>query len=298
VAVVGAGYFGSFHCNKIDALPDAQLTAVVDVNQDRAGEVAARFGARALGGHQALSGLVDAAVVAVPTAEHHLVAADLLAAGLDLLVEKPLAANLDQAEQLCRLARQKARCLQVGHLERFNPAVTAAFERIHKPRWIRMERLGPLPDRALDVDVVFELMSHDLDILLQLTDAEVVDVLAVGSPVATERLDVVSARVTFADGLVAELTASRVSSRKVRAFSLLDSEGLLEVDLANRSLVRTFSPTTGRPAEQLTLQSLDPLLEQDRSFVDVLQNGRKPRVGGDAGRATVALAERIVACLP
>ncbi len=297
MAVIGTGYFGSYHCEKMSVLPGARLVAVVDLDADRARHAAERFGAEALTSHLELAGRVDAAVVAVPSQVHHKVAMDLLQLGIDVLVEKPLATSAAAAVALCKLAESKAACIQVGHLERFNPILSEAVARLKRPRFVRMERLGPFPGRGLDVDVVLELMTHDLDILLQLTRAEVVKVTAAGWRVVTDNLDVVAARLEFDDGLIAEINASRASSRRVRAFSVLDDDGLLEVDLAGRRLRRNTFASGRQQTEEMALDAGDPLLEQDRSFVDVLTNGRKPIVSGRAGRAAVELAERILTAI-
>jgi predicted dehydrogenase len=297
IAVVGAGYFGSFHCGKIASLDGVQLAAVVDINQDRARRMADNYGAQALGSHRDLSGRVKAAVVAVPTSAHHEVAAELLSSGIELLVEKPLATTLSQAEELCRLAAGYTLRLQVGHLERFNPVFLEASKRIHEPRYIRMERCGPFPGRGGDVDVVLELMTHDLDILLQLTRAPVAEVTASGWPVITPHLDVATARITFADGLVADLMASRVSLERIRRFQVLDQQGVMEVDLAGGWIRRNSLDAGPGGPDKLQFDGGDPLLDQDRSFVEILSNGQQPRVGGEAGKATVALASRILECI-
>jgi len=294
IAVVGAGYFGSFHCGKIASLDGVRLAAVVDIDQDRARQVAGRYGARALGSHMDLKGRVKAAVVAVPTSAHHDVAAELLSSGIELLVEKPLATTLSQAEDLCRLAAGNTLRLQVGHLERFNPVFLEASKRIQKPRYVRMERCGPFPGRGGDVDVVLELMTHDLDILLQLAGAPVTDVIASGWPVITPHLDVATAHITFADGLVADLMASRVGLERVRRFLVLDRLGVLDVDLAGGWMRRNALDAGPGGADKLQLETGDPLLDQDRSFVEILSNGQQPRVGAEAGKAAVALASRIL----
>lgn len=297
IAVVGAGYFGSFHCGKIASLDGVRLAAVVDINRDRARRMADQYGALAMDSHRDLSSRVKAAVVAVPTSAHHEVAAELLSSGIELLVEKPLATTLSQAEELCRLAAGNTLRLQVGHLERFNPVFLEASKRVQEPRYVRMERCGPFPGRGGDVDVVLELMTHDLDILLQLARAPVADVAASGWSVITPYLDVATARITFADGLVADLMSSRVSLERIRRFQVLDRLGILEVDLAG-GWIRRNSPGAGPgDADKLQFDGGDPLLDQDRSFVEILSNGQQPRVGGEAGKATVALASRILDCI-
>jgi predicted dehydrogenase len=295
VAVVGVGYFGCHHCEKIQALEEVVLTAVVDIDPACGQRAAKRFGVPALVDHRRLAGLADAAVVAVPSQAHRAVTADLLRAGLDVLVEKPLATSLAGAEELCKLASERAACIQVGHLERFNPILAEALARVRGPRFVRMDRLGPFPGRGSDVSVVYELMIHDLDILLQITQAELRSVSASGWSLVTDHLDVAVASLEFEDGLQAELTASRVSSRQVRAFSVLDQAGLLEVDLAGRRLRRNSFVAGRQQIERLELEPGDALLAQDQSFVRMLTDGRRPVVCGLAGRAAVGLAERIEA---
>jgi predicted dehydrogenase len=295
--VVGAGYFGSFHCGKIASLDGVQLAAVVDINHNRARRMADQYGTQALDSHQDLSGRVKAAVVAVPTSSHHEVAGELLSSGIELLVEKPLATTLTEAEDLCRLAAGRTLRLQVGHLERFNPVFIEASKRIQKARYVRMERCGPFPGRGGDVDIVLELMTHDLDILLQMTGAAVADVAASGWSVITEHIDVATARITFTDGLVADLMASRASLERIRRFQVLDELGVLEVDLAGGWIRRNSLKAGPDGAEKLQVDCGDPLLDQDRSFVEILSNGQQPRVCGEAGKAAVGLASRILDCI-
>jgi len=294
IAVVGAGYFGSYHCRKIAGLPGARLAAVVDIDGRRAAEIAGRHGAESFASHTDLIGRVDAAVVAVPTSRHHAVAADLLAGGIHLLVEKPLATSERDAEDLCRLADARSLKLQVGLIERFNPAVVEAAREIKAPRKISMQRSGPFPGRGGDSDVVFELMTHDLDILLQLAGAPVKRVAASGRVVCTSHVDEAEAEIEFANGLMASIFTSRASADKVRRFTVEDSVGTLEVNLAQGSLLRTVFHD-GRLVRKLReLQPADALLEQDRAFIEVLQNGQRPLVGGRAGKAVVSLAARVL----
>jgi predicted dehydrogenase len=297
VGVVGVGYFGTFHCGKIADLPGVELAGVADIDPARARDVANRYGIEPFSSHRELAKRVDAAVVAVPTSAHHDVAADLLSDGLDLLVEKPLAVTVAEADHLCHLAAARTLKLQVGHLERFNPVFVEAIHRIHKPRYVRLERSGPFPGRGGDVDVVLELMTHDLDILLQLSSAPVASIQADGWPVITPYLDVASARIRFRDGLVADLLASRCGSSRRRNFTVLDAKGTLEVDLAGRRICRVLYDGGAHKTDELVLAPGDPLLEQDRAFIDVLHNGEQPRVGATAGRDAVDLASRILACI-
>ena len=297
IAVVGVGRFGSFHCGKIKSLPGVSLDAVVDLDPTRAGEAARRFGARALTRPGELAGRVQAAVVAVPTPEHHAVASELLRAGLDLLVEKPLAATSAQAAELVHLAETGKRFLQVGHLERFNPIVRAALPRIGTPRYVRYERLGPWPEQDVRTDVVLELMTHDLDLLLQLTQAPLVSISATGHCVASPYLDLVNARLEFADGLIADLSASRVHHRRSRVMTVLDEDGLIEVDLEGLKLWRSRALHGDLHCESLSLEPGDALMDQDRAFVEALELSRVPAVCGSAGEAAVRLAEQILSSI-
>jgi predicted dehydrogenase len=293
IGVVGVGYFGSFHCEKFAQLPGSNLTAVVDVDSRRADQTAKQYGIVACDSHHQLSGLVDAAVVAVPTNLHHRIALDLLSEGIDVLVEKPLATTVACAEELCRVAQDNKRRIQVGHLERFNPSYLEAARKIKQPKYIRMERLGPFPGRGVDVDVIMELMTHDLDILLQLAITNIKSIRATGWRVVTQHCDVATVKIVFEDNLVAELTASRVSSSRVRRFSVIDQTAVIEVDLANRLLETTSTENGWGKTETVQLDQGDPLFEQDKDFLSVLENGHQPRVCGQAGKAAVALAESI-----
>ncbi len=297
VAVVGVGHFGTFHCEKIAALPEARLEAVVDVDMRKARSVAERFKTTALDSVGELAGRVDAAVVAVPSKKHHMVASALLADGIDLLVEKPLATSLADARELCYLAQSINSMIQVGHLERFNPILPRALDDIRGPRFVKMNRLGPFPGRGADMNVVYELMIHDLDILKQLTSSKLIGVWAKGWKVVTDCEDMVVARLDFEDGLVAELNASRISSEQVRNFSVLDSRGVLDVDLMARRMSRSSFTDGKQVIERADSLEADPLLEQDRAFVQVAMNGKKPLVSGQAAIGAVALAETIVSAL-
>ncbi len=297
VAVVGVGHFGFYHCDKINSLPGASLAAVVDSDLQHAETVARRLQTSALVSLEKLKNIVDAAVVAVPSQLHHQVASKLLSMGIDVLVEKPLATTSDDALDLCQIAEGTGAMIQVGHLERFNPILDMAFDKIEKPRFIGMQRTGPFPGRGAEVDVVYELMIHDLDILARLTTAPVVKVWAMGWKVVTNTHDTVWARLEFADGLVAQLNASRVSAEQKRGFLVLDSNGVVEVDLAGRSM-KTSSFVDGKQStETIGPMDADPLLEQDRSFIRAAVNGRKPIVSGRTALAAVKLAESIVSVM-
>ncbi len=295
IAVVGAGYFGSLHCDKLAALQNAKLTAVVDQDQQRANETAARFKTAAWSSHRDLIGRVQAAIIATPASTHYSIAADLLSAGVDVLVEKPFTTKLSEAEQLCRLAAERSAIVQVGHIERYNPTVAAALQLISAPRYIHLERSGPYSNRSQDTDVVFDTMTHDLDLLLQIAPAPLASCSAVGFSVVSSYLDLVCARIAFEDGLAAELIASRIGPHKSRAFKVLDADGWLEADLMGGQIKRSPIREGPRSAQTFNVSASDPLLEQDRAFIESLVSRRPPLVDGIVGKSVIALAERVVA---
>lgn len=295
VAVVGVGYFGSLHCQKLAALPNAQLIAVVDSDQQRAHEAAARFGTTAYSSHRDLIGLVNGAILATPASTHYRIAADLLSAGMDIFVEKPFTINLAEAEHLCRLAAERAAVLQVGHLERYHSTVAAAMHLISAPRYIHLERSGPYPNRSQDTDVVFDVMTHDLDLLLQIARSPVASCSAIGFSVVTNYFDLVSAHLEFEDGFLASLVASRIGPHKRRAFKVLDADGWLEADLMCGQITRSPIQESPCSIQTFNVPASDPLLEQDRAFIESLASRRPPLVDGVAGKSAVALAERVVA---
>lgn len=295
IAVVGVGYFGSLHCQKLSSFSKVNLVAVVDQNQKRADEIAARFGALAFSSHRDIIGKVQAAIVSSPASTHYSIGTDLLSAGIDVLIEKPLATRLPEAEHLCTLATQHSAILQVGHLERFNPTAVAALKMIHAPRYVRLERCGPYLNRILDIDVVFDLMVHDIDLLLQIANAPIASCSAIGLSVVTKYLDQVCAQIVFEDGITAELIASRISPEKIRRLRVLDADGWIDADLAGGQIKRIPILENQSVLQSSTPPPCDALLEEDRAFIESIITRRKPFVDGMAGKAVVALAERIIA---
>jgi predicted dehydrogenase len=323
VAVVGVGHLGKEHARVLASLPDVELLGVVDPNAAQAEAVAQRCKTRAYGDHHDLVGRVRGAVIAAPTAYHHSVARDFLAAGVPLLVEKPLASNLAQAEELARLAREQGTLLQVGHIERFNPAFEELQSRPVRPRYIVAERCGGFTGRSTDVGVVLDVMIHDLDLVLALVQSRVARVEALGVAVLGGNEDLAQARVTFANGCVADLTASRVHPASVRRMSVWGAEGYAGVDFAGRKL------TLMQPGEQLRrgridsrrldpalLASLkaelftrhvevtevdcsqrhgpDALTRELQEFVRCVRGGQAPRADAEAGRNALALASQVL----
>jgi predicted dehydrogenase len=308
IAVVGAGYMGTLHAEKLAALqrddPGLRLAAVMDVLPKRARSLGRRLGAPAYGQLSEILHRIDAAIVAVPTVAHYEVVRPLLAAGVDVLVEKPIAANLVEAEALLALAQHSGRVLQVGHLEWFNNAMKVVREHISRPRFIEAHRLGPFPDRATDIDVVRDLMIHDLDIVQQLLGAEPVRIEAIGIPVLTSSFDIANARVTYPDGCVANLTASRVSTTPMRKIRFFQRDGYFSVDFLEQSalVVRRVSGEDGE-APQIRLDKIeldrgDALMAQLRAFVAALRTRERPRVDGASGLGALRTALRVSAAIP
>lgn len=299
VGVVGVGALGQHHARVYAELPEAQLVGVVDRDAVRAQAIATRHGCRVFADAAALAAEVDAVSVAVPTAFHLAVAGPLLEAGRHVLVEKPITATLEEADALIALAARKDLRLQVGHVERFNPALEVLRRAVDKPRFVEVHRLGAFSPRSLDIDVVLDLMIHDLDIVLDLDGSEPVQVDAVGVPVLTPRVDIANARLRFASGLIANLTASRVSADRVRKFRVFAPRTYVSVDLAARE-ARVFRLLGGDAREPEIDMEVSPASQEEplrlqlASFVAACQSGRRPVVSGEDGRRALALARTIL----
>ena len=299
VGVVGIGYLGRFHAEKYAAIPDAELVGLVDVFPERAREWAEKLGTKAFSRHRELLGRVDAVSVVVPTDQHSSVARDFLEAGCDVLVEKPISATIAQADAMIELARRKRRILQVGHLERFNPAVLAAREKIRAPIFIESHRLTPFRGRGTEVDVVLDLMIHDLDIILSFVRSPIRQIHAVGIPVLTEKVDIANTRVEFEGGCVANITASRISFEDRRRIRVFQPDTYLTLDYASKEIAlyhRVFSAEKQRfelSAEQVEVEPGDTLEMEIRSFVHSCLRRTRPMVTGEDGRNALAVATRI-----
>ncbi|MBI5510174.1 MAG: Gfo/Idh/MocA family oxidoreductase [Deltaproteobacteria bacterium] len=300
IAVVGAGRLGTYHLQKLSADPKAELVGAVDIDAGKREQAAATFKIRTVRELGELTGLLDAVIIATPTMHHIRVAEEALAMGCHLLVEKPLAPRSAEARALIALAAARHRVLQVGHSERFNPAVAAALKVADRPRYIVTERLGPFSGRSTDVDVILDLMIHDLDIVASLIPCGLSEVRAVGVPIITTAIDMASARLQFEDGAVAQLSAGRASlepSRKIRLFTV---ERYVSIDCAKREVksVRRLPPDPSSPWPQIAGEPVevpagDPLALQDHDFLECILEGRKPRVDGAAGLRALELAEAV-----
>ena len=303
VGVIGVGYLGRFHAQKYAGLPETELMGVADLNRERAGQVAQELNTRAYQDYRELLPLISALSVAVPTSAHFAVVRDALTAGCQVLVEKPLTVTVAEADDLVALARERGRILMVGHLERFNSAMEELKRRVSRPRFIESHRLGFFKERGTDVDVVLDLMIHDLDHVLNLVPAEVLEIRAAGISVLTDQVDLANARLEFADGCIANLTASRMSFKSMRKFRLFQSDAYLAVDFENRELTAAFrkegalGPLPGVALETKRYPQEDILLKEIVAFVEAVRNGQEPPISGQAGRAALALALEINAAM-
>jgi predicted dehydrogenase len=299
VGVVGIGYLGKFHAEKYAAIPGVQLAGLADILPGRAKEWADKLRTEAFSSHRSLLGKVDAVSVAVPTDQHYRVAKDFLEAGCDVLVEKPISLTLEEAEELIALARKKGRILQVGHLERFNPAILAVREKIRVPLFIESHRLTPFRGRGAEVDVVLDLMIHDLDIILSFVRSSVKKIQAVGVSVLTDKADIANTRLEFDAGSVANLTASRISIEDRRRIRVFQPDAYLSLDYASKEVTlfhRVFNPETQGfqiAAEHIEVEPGDALEEEIRSFIQSCLTQTSPLVTGEDGRNALAVAMRI-----
>jgi predicted dehydrogenase len=298
LAVVGVGSVGRHHARILAAMPDVDLVGVADIKPERAQEVAANHNTAAFTSASDLLGRVDAVSIATPTVSHVDVALPFVESGIAVLVEKPLAASLADADRLVTAAAARGAILAAGHTERFNPAVAAALPMVSSPRFVEIHRLGTFPERSLDIDVIFDLMIHDLDLLLATVGSDIESVEAVGVNVLTPRIDIANARLRFASGCVANVTASRISRDRVRKARFFQHDAYISIDYAAQELevYRLVSQNGGRPAitgGRVDIQNDEPLRRELDDFVGAVRNRRQPTVTGHDGRAALALATRI-----
>jgi predicted dehydrogenase len=294
VAVVGVGAFGKNHARVLAQADEAELVAVADSDPGRAAAVAAEYGCEALGDFRELIGRVDAACVAVPTLNHGEVAEALLEGGVDVLVEKPIAADLETADRLIACADRNGRLLQAGHLERFNPAVEAAIEAATLPLFFEVHRLGMFSPRSLDIDVVLDLMIHDLDIVLQMVRSPIERIEASGIPILSEQADISSVRIVFENGCVANFTASRISTEKVRKLRYFQPRQYISADYSSQDgVVIGLDQNNQLQFRRLAPEKGEPLERQLKAFVECVKTRAEPRVSGTSARAALQAALRI-----
>jgi predicted dehydrogenase len=300
VAVIGVGHLGQHHARIYAELPGVELVAVVDIAEARRREVGGKLRVPALADHRVMLDKVDAVSIAVPTVQHHAIAREFLRAGCDVLVEKPMTRTLAEADDLVAMAAASGRILQVGHSERYNGAVQVLAKEVQEPGFIEVHRMGPFPSRGTDVDVVLDLMIHDIDIVLTLVGAPVTAVSAVGVPVVSDQVDIANARIEFASGCVANLTASRVSGERLRKIRVFQRDTYFVLDYAAQEL-HLFRQIPGESPGQsrltrvnIPVARVEPLRQELVDFVSSVRTRRPPMVAGEAGRKAVAVATRII----
>lgn len=300
-AVIGVGYLGRFHAQKYAQLPGSSLVAVVDQNAQAAQAVAEELGVRAIQDYRELFGKVDAVSLAVPTPLHHRLGKDLLAQGIHVLIEKPIATTTQEARDLIATAKQHGCVLQVGHLERFNPAIVAAVARLKRPRFVESHRLAPFKQRGSDVSVVLDLMIHDIDLIQELVGAPIESIDAIGSSVFSGEIDIVNARLRFAGGCVANTTASRISLKQERKIRIFQDDAYLSIDMQQKILSVIRKKDAQTPVESAAQVSIeeesfdqgDALRDEIAAFLQAVRTGSEPVVTGEDGLRALETATRI-----
>jgi len=294
IAVIGVGGFGKNHARVVSENPRAELAYVVDAKIQRAQEFA--HGAGTATDYRDVIGRVDAAIIAVPTIAHAEVACALLAAGIDVLIEKPIAATLEEADRIIETAERHGRIAQVGHLERFNPAVAALDKLATLPLFFEVHRMSVFTLRSLDVDVVLDLMIHDLDIILAFARSDLKEIRAAGISVLSPKVDIANVRLEFTDGCIANLTASRVSTDKVRKLRLFQPQQYISVDYAKQAAaVFTVGGDAGVVFEQVEVRAAEPLKLQFDAFLDAVETRQEPKLNARVARQTLELALAVIA---
>lgn len=299
-AVIGVGYLGNFHAQKYAALPDVELVGVVDNDPKRGAEIAAALGTHAYSDHRELIGRVDAVSVVVPTQYHHAVARDFLAAGVHVLIEKPITVTIEEADELITLAEQNRAVFQVGHLERFNPVLVALDGILQEPLFIESVRIAPFKPRGTDVNVVLDLMIHDIEIIQHIVKSPVERVDAVGAPVFTGEEDIANARIVFENGCVANVTASRISLKSERKMRIFQRDAYITLDFQNRKVLvaqkgsgELFPGVPNVKVDERELGQADALRSEIESFITAIREGKPPQVSGRDGRMALETALKI-----
>ncbi len=294
VGIIGVGYLGMQHARILSYLEEAELKGVADIDFKKAVEIGNRHGLKYYQNYEDMLDEIDAAIVATPTSEHFSISTRLLSEGKSTLVEKPITETVDQAEQLVKMSKKSGLILQVGHLERFNPAVEAVENIISEPKFIEVQRLGSFSTRSLDIDVVLDLMIHDLDIILALLKDEVKSIRSSGIHVLTEKVDIANARLEFKSGCVATLTASRVHQGKVRKLRIFEPTVCYSVDYINQEV--SIFPLNGRQTDikSLKIEKEEPLKRELKSFFQCIKDGKPRKVSGEEALRALKLAYSVL----
>jgi len=299
--VIGVGYLGRFHAQKYAALEDVELVGVADTNKEQGEKVAEECSCTYFSDYYDLLNKVDAVSVAVPTSLHHSVGKDCLAAGVDMLMEKPVTVSLEEADELIATAEEKSLIFQVGHLERFNPAVQAMETFLTQPVFIESNRISVFKNRGVDVDVVLDLMIHDIDIILNIVKSPIKQIHTVGAPVVTQSTDIANARLIFENGATANVTVSRISRSNIRNMRIFQPGSYINVDFATREVMTirlkdklTESGMPEQDVEVISFQDGDALKSEIIHFVDNVRNRTRPSVSGLEGRRALAVAHEVI----
>ncbi len=301
VGVIGVGYLGKFHAEKYARMKDVELVGVVDIVPELASSIAQKHGTKAYSDYRDLIGNVDAVSIVVPTPLHFTISRDFLESNIHILLEKPMTETLQQADALIRMADERNLIIQIGHLERFNPAVMALNQIIDRPWFIESHRLALFNERGTEVDVVLDLMIHDIDIILSLVNSDVKGIKAVGVPVVTSRIDIANARLQFESGCVANVTASRISTKNMRKIRIFQKDTYVSVDYAGRDITiigkkeqGVALPIPGMTMLHKTFEKADALEAELAAFVDSVRTGRRPLVSAREGRRALQVAMDII----
>jgi predicted dehydrogenase len=301
VGVIGVGYFGQFHAEKYNQMDGVELVGVVDVNTSRAKEIGKRYRTQSFFHHADLFNKVQAVSIAVPTPFHYSITKDFFLQGIDVLLEKPISNTLEEADELIELAESKGLIFQIGHLERFNGALSGIEGRVKNPLFIESHRLSPFTGRGADVDVIMDLMVHDLDIILSLVNSKVKQIQAIGIPILTQYSDIANARIEFENGCVVNLTASRVSKEKVRKTRIFQPGGILSIDYLSQKLSSSKKAVlSGKEeipemiTEGIPVQKVDPLKAEIHSFLQCVGDRKRARISGADGKQVLEIALQLI----
>jgi predicted dehydrogenase len=294
VCVIGVGHMGRIHAEKLRDMEGVSLCGLADADRNSLEQVKTKHTAPRFIDHKQVLGLADAAVIATPTETHYAIAKDCLERGVHIFIEKPLTSTAEQARELIELARTKNLTLQVGHLERFSPAFREALRTINDPMFIEAQRISTFPNRSTDIDVIMDLMIHDIDLVLSVVKSNVIDVQAQGTPVVTDKIDVANARIEFGNGCVASLTASRASKKKERTFKVFQKDRYITLDLLKGKMTAAVREKNGSiHLEEYQAERIDPVLDELVDFVEAIRQKRKPKVEGEHGLQALLLANLI-----
>jgi predicted dehydrogenase len=294
IAVIGAGHLGKYHADIYNSLKDSELVGVCDINKERADKIAKAYKISSYPNYKELIGKIDAATIAVPTKEHYAIAKDLIKNKIHLLIEKPITENLNQANELIRLAKENKVLLQVGHIERFNSAIRALTKIIKVPKFIECHRLGPFQPRGTDVGVVLDLMIHDIDIILHLVKSDIKELDAVGVKVLSNHEDIANVRLSFDNGAICNITASRISQERVRKIRIFQKNAYISLDYIQQEANIYTKKGKSIIEKNINIDKQNPLKEEIKSFIKCINSKKRPLVSGEEAKKALKVALKIV----